>query len=227
MTNKLSPARESYLRAIYDLTLHGESASTTALADLLQVTPASASGMIQRMATMDPPLVHYHKHQGAVLSAQGEREALRILRRHRLLELFLVEVLGYDWSEVHQEADRLEHVISPLMEDRIAQKLGEPAYDPHGDPIPTRDLHLPHHATVKLRDVVPGNKILIRRVDARDPDLLTYLGEVGLRPNRSVTVIERIPLNGTMHLHLEGQATPLVIGMQVAEQIFVEILTTE
>ena len=227
MKETLSPTKQTYLRAIYDLTLKEEVASTSALADVLGISPASASGMVQRMATMDPPLVQYRKHHGVALSSQGRREALRILRRHRLIEMFLYEELNYSWAEVHEEADRLEHVISQLMEDRIAEKLGHPSFDPHGDPIPTRDLRMKTPDTLLLTDVQPGVKVIIRRVHEHNADLLNYFGEVGLRLGRAATVLQRSPVNGTMHLQLETQEAPLVIGMQVAEHLFVEILDEE
>ena len=135
--NHLSAPIEDYLKAIYELTQEQDRASTNEIAEQMGVTPASATGMMQRLATADPPLVDYQKHRGVALTEQGKRNALEVIRHHRLLETFLQEKLGYTWDEVHADADRLEHVISEELEERISQTLGDPAYDPHGEPIPT------------------------------------------------------------------------------------------
>ena len=147
--------------------------------------------MIKKLSRTHPPLVVYTKHRGAVLTEQGELVALEIIRHHRLLELYLHEVLGYDWDEVHDEADRLEHVISEAFEDRIARALGEPERDPHGDPIPTRDLQARISGGLPLTDLSVGDTVVVERVlDAR-PETLRLLAEVGLVPGARVT-LERL-----------------------------------
>jgi DtxR family Mn-dependent transcriptional regulator len=129
MSRDLSQATEDYLKTIYELTrIHGR-ASTNQIADVMQVTPASVTGMIKKLSHTDPPLVDYQKHQGVVLTEDGEKAALEIVRHHRLLEMFLHEKLGYEWDEVDAEADLLEHVISETLEERIAQALGNPSFD--------------------------------------------------------------------------------------------------
>ncbi len=143
MRTNLTQTIEDYLKSIYELTRSGQRASTNQLALYLGVTPASVSEMIKKLAESQPSLVDYQKHHGVILTQDGERIALEILRHHRLLEMYLHQVLGYGWDEVHDEADRLEHVISEEFEERIAQALGNPQRDPHGDPIPTRDFQLP------------------------------------------------------------------------------------
>jgi len=135
MMRQTTQAAEDYLKAIYQITRGGERASTNAVAEVMGVTPASATGMIQRLASEQPPLLRYEKNHGASLTSEGEQIALEVIRHHRLLETFLQEKLGYSWDEVHEEADRLEHVISEQLEERIAHSLGDPHYDPHGDPM--------------------------------------------------------------------------------------------
>jgi DtxR family transcriptional regulator, Mn-dependent transcriptional regulator len=129
---------QDYLKTIYDLTQGDAPASTTALAARLGIAPASVTGMMKKLAAANPPLVHYRKHQGVTLTETGEQAALRVIRRHRLLETYLVTTLGYSWDTVHEEACRLEHVISEEFESKIAALLGNPKRDPHGDPIPGR-----------------------------------------------------------------------------------------
>lgn len=143
MNRDLSSTTQDYLKVIFDLTAGGEPASTTALAARLGVAPASVTGMIQRLATGRPALIRYRKHHGVTLTPSGERAALEIIRHHRLLETYLVEILGYAPDRVHEEACRLEHVISEQFEASIDTVLGHPTRDPHGEPIPTRDLRLP------------------------------------------------------------------------------------
>src|SRR5690606_1668034 len=136
-------ATEDYVKAIYELCRSEERATTGRIADMLEVTPASVTGMLKKLSSQEPPLVQYRPHQGVWLTAEGERLALEMIRQHRLLECFLHEALGYSWDEVHDEAERLEHAVSEALTERIAQWLEHPAFDPHGDPIPTRDLELP------------------------------------------------------------------------------------
>ena len=139
MTKKLTVSIQDYLKTIYELTEQGESASTNALAKKMKISAPSVTGMIQKLATSKPALVEYQKHQGVTLTKEGKRAALEVIRHHRLLEAWLVQTLGYSWDEVHEEAERLEHVISEDFEDRIAAMLGHPEFDPHGDPIPAKD----------------------------------------------------------------------------------------
>ena len=139
----LSQAIEDYLKAIYEIASTDGRATTQRIAAHLRVTPASVTGMIKKLAATDPPLVDYRKHRGVVLTGAGERVALEILRHHKLIELFLHQLLGYDLANVHAEADRLEHVISEEFEERISIALGDPERGPHGDPIPARDVEAP------------------------------------------------------------------------------------
>jgi DtxR family Mn-dependent transcriptional regulator len=223
MRKHLTHAIEDYLKAIYDLTATHGRASTTQIAQVLDVTPASVTGMLKKLAATKPPLVEYRKHRGVILTPEGEKVALEIIRHHRLLELFLHETLGYPWDEVDAEADRLEHVISEEFEERIAQALGDPALDPHGDPIPTRDLRLPPHATTRLRDLKPGQQAVVERVRDTDPDLLRYLYDMGLVPGAHFKVLDFSPFDNNLTLQVEAQEERVVLGPRVSRQIFVEM----
>ncbi|MBE9524603.1 MAG: metal-dependent transcriptional regulator [Chloroflexi bacterium] len=222
MRDHLTHAIEDYLKTIYDLSvIHGR-ASTTQLAKSLEVTPASVTGMLQKLAAAEPPLVDYQKHRGVVLTTAGEKVALEILRTHRLLELFLHKTLGYSWDQVDAEADQLEHVISGKFEERIAQALGDPTHDPHGDPIPTRDLEMPSHAKICLCELQPGQQGTIERVRDHDAELLRYLSERGVVPKAAFKIIEHSPFDDNLTLELEGQKKHVVLGPRVVHQIFVE-----
>src|SRR5512143_1921314 len=143
MTEQLTDSIQDYLKAIYELTQNGASASTNALASRLDVEPASVTGMVQKLAATKPALVEYRKHHGVKLTPVGRRAALEVIRHHRLLEAWLVKTLGYSWDEVHVEAEKLEHVISEDFEERMAAALGDPVRDPHGELIPSSDLVMP------------------------------------------------------------------------------------
>src|SRR4029079_8574040 len=174
-----SDAIEDYAKAIYALGRRGDgTASTTALAERLGVTPASVSAMIKKLA--DRGLVEHVPYRGVVLTDEGERVALEVLRHHRLLELYLAEHLGVPWDRVHDEAEALEHVISEDLEARIAAKLGNSTHDPHGDPIPDADLHIVEETTRSLADLAPGDRGEFVRVSDTDPEKLRYLDERGV-----------------------------------------------
>lgn len=224
MQTHLTQPIEDYLKAIYECTRSGERASTTQLAEKLAVTPASVTGMLQRLTTTTPPLVEYQKHRGVLLTPAGEKVALEILRHHRLLEVFLHQVLGYPWDQVHEEADRLEHVISEEFETRMAAALGHPQHDPHGDPIPSSDLHMPETPSLTLQNLKPGQHALIRRVNSADPDLLRYLSERGLLPQAELRVIDYSPYDAVMTLQVSGKTSMIALGPQITHQIFVEVI---
>src|SRR5512133_2596041 len=176
-----SPAIEDYAKAIYAIAQRDEGPATTnALAERLGVTAASASGMCKRLGELG--LVDHVPYKGVELTADGERVALEVIRHHRLLELYLAESLGVPWDRVHAEAEVLEHVLSEGLEERIAAKLGEPTYDPHGDPIPGADGTVVELATVALDVLGPGDRGRFVRVSDSDPKLLRELAELGIRP---------------------------------------------
>jgi len=222
MRKSLTISIEDYLKSIYVLNLAEERASTNQIAERMGVTPASVTGMLKRLATNDPPLLEYQKHHGVVLTAEGEKVALEMIRHHRLLELFLHETLGYPWDEVHAEADRLEHVISEVFEERIAQALGDPNHDPHGDPIPTRDLILPQMSWARLDMLREGQQAIVQRVDNETPELLRYLSSIGVIPGIHLEVVGFSEFDGNLHLRV-GE-TVLVLGPGVTQQIYVEVV---
>lgn len=223
MKNRLSAAGEDYLKVIYELTQEDERASTNEIAAQMRVTPASATGMIQRLAAADPPLVAYRKHHGVSLTLAGRQMALEVIRHHRLLESYLHEKLGYSWDEVHEEADRLEHIISEEMEERISLVLGDPAYDPHGDPIPSREFQLPERSKVRMNELHPGDLATIQRISNKNPDLLRYLSSIGLTPGSQVMILDVSPFDGNLHLQICGQMLSIVLGQQVTSQVFVTV----
>ena len=219
----LSQAIEDYLKAIYEVASVDGRASTNQIADALDVKPASVTGMIQKLAAADPPLVEYQKHRGVALTPEGERVALEIIRHHRLLEQFLHETLGFPWDEVHEEAHRLEHVISEAFEERVAQVLGNPKFDPHGAPIPTRDLEMPSHATQCLHDLRSGQRAVIQRVPDDDPNLLRYLGERCVVLNARFVVVDYSPFDDNLKIKIDGRSETVVLGPGITSQIFVEV----
>jgi DtxR family Mn-dependent transcriptional regulator len=222
--DSLTHVVEDYLKTIYNLTAASGRASTNQIAERMGVKPASVTSMIQKLAATQPPLLEYRKHRGVVLTGEGEKVALEIIRHHRLLEMFLHQTLGYRWDEVHDEADRLEHVISEVLEERIASSLGDPRHDPHGDPIPTRDLHLPSLTTTSLDELRPGQEAIIQRVRDEDRELLRYLSDLGLVPDARLLILSYSPFDGNLNLKVEGRTEPVILGPNVTSQVYVEIL---
>jgi DtxR family Mn-dependent transcriptional regulator len=222
MTDTRTKAEQDYLKAIYDLGEGDKPVTTSQLARHLGLAPASVTGMLQRMASARPPLVTYRKHHGAALAPEGEREALRVVRHHRLIESFLHQSLGLAWDEVHAEANRLEHAISSTVEDRLAAALGEPTRDPHGDPIPDRDLRLPAFAEAPLSEVPPGESAIIRRVEDSDPSFLRHVAALGLLPGVRLMVVDSSPFDHLIRVLLADQVEPLVIGPAISQQVFVD-----
>jgi DtxR family Mn-dependent transcriptional regulator len=222
MSEILTDSIQDYLKAIYELSAGGQPASTTALAARLGIAPASVTGMLQRLAATKPALVVYRKHQGATLTEPGTRAALEVIRHHRLLETWLVNALGYSWDEVHAEAERLEHVISEDFEARVAAALGHPARDPHGDLIPSADLTMPADDSQPLSSLRAGQKAAVRRVHARDTDLLRYLEGLGLIPGARIDVTAYSPYDGNLSVRV-GDKPVVVLGTAITGVIFVEI----
>lgn len=192
-----SAAVEDYAKAIYSLAERGDGTVTTnALAERLGVTAASASGMVRKLAEFE--LVLHEPYHGVSLTPRGTALALEVLRHHRLLELFLHRSLGVPWDEVHDEAERLEHAMSEQLEERIANFLGEPTHDPHGDPIPSRDLVIPpQDVTQSLDALQAGERGRFVRVSDADPQLLRDLGEKGIAPGATFEIVARSGKRGT------------------------------
>lgn len=214
----LSQASEDYLKAIHYLQIIDEKVSTSAIAERLGVAQASVTGMIKKMAEMK--LVEHSPYQGVTLTAAGEKIALEIIRHHRLLELYLAEAMGYSWDKVHDEAEKLEHVISEEFEEKIDEFLGRPTADPHGAPIPTKDGQMPVLQGFALSQAVVGDRVVVRMVSDRDAEKLRYLGNIGLYPNCEITVLEKAPFNGPMHIRLNE--TSYHLGLELAAMIFVD-----
>jgi DtxR family transcriptional regulator, Mn-dependent transcriptional regulator len=199
---------ENYAKAIYHLQARGDEAvHTSAVADRLGVTSASASAMLKRLA--DEGLVEYEPYHGARLTSDGERVALETIRHHRLIELFLAEVLEMPWDRVHEEAEVLEHHISEELEELIAAKLGQPAHDPHGDPIPDRDLAISDDESVPLTDLEPGERGTFTRVSDSDASMLRYLAARDIQPGAVVVVKGQEPFGGPVLVELDGRDHPL------------------
>jgi DtxR family Mn-dependent transcriptional regulator len=210
-------AVEDYLRTILELESEYEVVSTTALAKELEVTPASASSMIKKLAQRG--WLDYQPYQGVKLAKDGRQEALRVLRRHRLVEQFLLEVLEVPWERVHGEAHRIEHALSDYLVERIDDLLNHPSHDPHGAPIPTVDGHLEKRDLLRLADLAPGQSGVIARVSDREPDLLRHLAELDLFPGTGFTVTAIAPLDGPRTVQVGDSSHTL--GREVAQQIMV------
>jgi DtxR family Mn-dependent transcriptional regulator len=217
-----STAVQDYAKAIYALERQTEAAdgvSTNALAERLGVTPGSASGMVRRLGELG--LASHQPYRGVILTEAGRRVALEVMRHHRLLELYLVESLGVPWDRVHQEAEVLEHVLSEELEELIAAKLGDPTRDPHGDPIPSRDLTIEESVTESLQALEPGARGTFVRVSDSDPGMLRYLAELGIAPGDQLEVIERQPFGGPLFVRFGGRVRPL--GGDLARAMRVEV----
>ena len=220
MEHALTISIQDYLKNIYELTEDGENASTNALAAKLKVSAPSVTGMIQKLASSKPPLVEYQKHQGVSLTREGKKAALEVIRHHRLLEAWLVQTLGYSWDEVHEEAERLEHVISEDFERRIAAAMGHPLRDPHGELIPTADLKMPLENSSPLSALRSNQKGTVQCVKAADTKLLRHLESLGLVPGAKIEVQEYSPFDHNLTLKVGRKIT--VLGLNITSKIFVE-----
>jgi len=215
---------ENYAKALYELQARRETpVGTKAVAERLGVTPASASGMLKRLA--DEGLVSYEAYHGTRLTPEGKRIALEVIRHHRLIELFLAEVLDMPWDQVHSEAEVLEHHISEELEELIAAKLGQPAIDPHGDPIPDRDLEMAAEDTIPLTDLDPGQRAVFARISDSDSSMLRYLAEREIHPGVRLRVQSREPFGGPVVVEMAGGTHPL--GPELAESMRVRRETSD
>ncbi len=210
-------AVEDYLKTIYLVETERGEVTTVELAARMEISAPSVTGMMKKLAELK--LVKHEPYHGVVLTAAGRKIALEVIRHHRLLELYLAEALGYSWDKVHAEAEKLEHHISEEFEDKIAALLGNPVTDPHGDPIPAKDGTIPPQNTVRLPDAKDGESVLVTRVTAQNAEQLTYLGSLGIRPEVSITVVNKAPFDGPVHLRV-GTANHHV-GLNLARQIFI------
>jgi DtxR family Mn-dependent transcriptional regulator len=212
-------AVENYAKAIYALQQRGGGpVSTNALAKRLEVTPASASGMVKKMSALG--LVAHLPYRGVELTERGRRLALEVLRHHRLLELYLTESLGVPWDRVHDEAEVLEHVLSEELEELIATKLGDPTHDPHGDPIPSRELRIEEEDTESLTVLDVGTRGRFVRVSDSNPAMLRYLADRGITPGDRFEVVDKQPFNGPLSMRFGNQVH--VLGGELASAMRVE-----
>jgi DtxR family transcriptional regulator, Mn-dependent transcriptional regulator len=221
-TPSLSRSVEDYLKAIYSLSETGEPASTSSIAGILDIQPASVSGMIKRLAEWG--FVEHAPYRGVKLTASGTREALRIIRRHRVLETYLSQRLGYSWDDVHEEAERLEHAASDELIDRMAAAMENPRHDPHGAPIPSSsgEVEVRNHPT--LAEVDAGETARIRAVRDEDPERLRYMEARGLMPGVILVLEARAPFSGPITIRVGGdEGTLQTIGFDLARRIWVSI----
>ncbi|GAB4111076.1 MAG: metal-dependent transcriptional regulator [Roseiflexaceae bacterium] len=217
---RVSPAIEDYLKAIYFVQQRAESVSTSLLAEQLGgFKPGSVTGMLKKLA--DQGYVTYTPYYGVRLTPAGERIALEVIRHHRLIELFLVEMLGYSWDEVHDDADQLEHVISEKLEERIAAKLGHPTIDPHGDPIPTIEGVMPEVPGASLSELPLNTAGKVARVAEQQADRLRYLADLGLIPGAELRVVTRAPFDGPISVMVGDLVHSL--DRRMANTIFVVV----
>lgn len=218
-SDSLTRSVEDYLKAIYRLSPEGQPASTSDIANLLELSAPSVSGMVKRLSELG--LLEHIPYKGVQLTEAGRIAALRMVRRHRLIEAYLVQFLAYSWDTVHVEAERLEHAVSDTLVERMAAALGHPVVDPHGDPIPDADGSIHELACTPLADVPVGQTVAIRRVDAREPERLRYLAALGLVPGVIVTLRDRQPFGGPVTVESAGEQH--IIGPELAQVLLVGV----
>ena len=215
----LSRSVEDYLKAVYTLNERGEAAGTSQLAQVLAVQPASVSGMIRRLA--EDGLLEHEPYRGVRLTSLGNREALKVLRRHRIIESYLVRHLGFGWDDVHEEAERLEHAASDELVDRMAEAMGNPSTDPHGAPIPTRKGEIDPTAYPRLDEVADGTHVTVRSVSDHDPERLRYFESVSLVPGARAQVQKGGIDSKRVTVLVEGGAEPFTLKAKVARRVTV------
>ncbi|MBE2279866.1 MAG: metal-dependent transcriptional regulator [Ignavibacteriaceae bacterium] len=212
-------SKEDYIKAIYNTKNSGNGTATTSgIAEKLDVSKAATSEMVQKLS--DLGLVDYEKYKGMSLTSEGERVALQILRRHRIWEMFLIEVLGLSWSEVHDEAERLEHSTSDFLIDKIEEFLGFPKFDPHGSPIPNKNFELPDAPLIySLNEVSIGFSYKISRVLDKSNELMKYFTKIGVALHKEVFVKEILSFDGSVVIQIDGNE--ITISQKTAGYIFV------
>jgi DtxR family Mn-dependent transcriptional regulator len=211
-------AIEDYAKAIHALEARGGGpVGTSALAERLGLSPGTVTTMLKRMA--DLGLVEHRPYHGVELTDAGRRVALEVIRHHRLLEAFLADALGMPWDRVHDEAEVLEHHISEELERRIAERLGDPSLDPHGDPIPSADLELAADPTTPLLELDVGDRAIFSRVSDSDSEMLRYLDRLGIRPGAELRVTDRQPFDGPLFVQVESAEHVLGHGLAAAMRV--------
>lgn len=215
----LSHAEENYLKAIYHLSQADKSdVSTNAIAEVLQTKPASVSDMIKKLS--DKGFINYQKYKGVNVSQKGRKEALQIIRKHRLWEVFLVDKLQFKWDEVHDIAEQLEHIKSPILTEKLDKFLGYPRIDPHGDPIPDERGEIVLGKKAPLSDIDEGQKVLVTGVDDSDSEFLTHLDKINIALGTKIIVKEKNTFDGSMQIQLPSDQI-IFISKQVADNLLV------
>jgi len=213
----ITQAVQDYLKIIFKLASNGGAVSTNAIAERLQISQASVTGMIKKLS--DLKLITHRPYYGVELTQTGRKIALEIIRHHRLLELYLAEALGYSWDQVHDEAEKLEHVISEEFEDKMAKILGNPTADPHGAPIPSKDGLIEERTLECLSVIDAGQKVQVKEVSDKDPEMLRYLGDIGIFPDVMIDVMEKAPFGGPLLIKVAGKEYNL--GERLTDNILV------
>jgi DtxR family transcriptional regulator, Mn-dependent transcriptional regulator len=218
---ELAPRISDCLKVIYAMQEHGQKVSTSAVSERLGVSDATVTMLFKDFATAG--WVEHTPYRGVHLTPLGERKAMEVIRHHRLLELYLARELDYSWDKVHDEADKLEHVISEEFEDKLDALLGHPTFDPHGDPIPSKDGVVVVRKGSTLQQLHEGQTALILRVNDQDPDKLRYLGTLGMYPETRVELVYRAPFGGPLRILVgeQSQQVEHIVGPELAEHIIV------
>ncbi|MDH3251608.1 MAG: metal-dependent transcriptional regulator [Ignavibacteria bacterium] len=209
---------EDYLKSIYAIQSNYGRVTTSSLSGRLGISAASVSEMLKKLA--EDGTVHHTPYKGVELTEEGRKRAIQIIRRHRLWELFLVKVLKYEWDEIHEEAERLEHITSRKLEQRLDAALGYPRIDPHGDVIPTTDGIMDHNGNRSLANVDAGVTVTVSRVSDANPEILKYASKLGIGLRTRMVISERIDFDGSLHVKIEGKQQ--FISAKLAQNIFVE-----
>ncbi len=218
----LSQAIQDYLKTIYKLEEDG-TVSTTAIAKELNISGASVTGMLKRLASMK--LVDYNSYKGVRLTNEGRKIALEIIRHHRLLELYLREALGFPLEKIHDEACRLEHVVSKDFLQKIEEILGNPEYDPHGHPIPSKDGDIEISNEKPLVNFRNGDVVIVKRLSDHDPQMLSYFEKMRILPSTIIRIVDKAPFNGPITVFFNGESQ--IIGNEISKNIFVELYEEE
>ncbi len=221
---QLSFVEENYLKAIYHLTTESKDpVSTNAIAESVQTRAASVTDMLKKLAAKK--LIAYKKYYGVSMTGPGEKAALEVIRKHRLWETFLVEKLNFTWDQVHEVAEQLEHIHSPLLIQRIDALLGYPTHDPHGDPIPSEQGEITEQSHILLSELKSGSEGKVVAVNDSSPDFLRYLDRLGIAIGTRVTIIEKVSFDGSIELKVENEVKPLFISKEVSDNLWITKVT--
>jgi len=214
---------EDYLATIYRVASENQKSTTTIIADKMRVSRGTVTSMFKKLA--ESKLITHVPYRGVSLTATGEKIALEIIRHHRLIELYLQNTMGVPWEKVHEEADKLEHILSEEIEDRIDKLLNNPTNDPHGAPIPTKEGYVSNDIFRRLSQAKEGEELVIKRVDEEDSEKLVYLADKGLYPDTLLKVTNVEPFNGPITIEIDN--SEIIVGNKIADSVFVDEMLTE